>query len=1187
MLKKISLLLSFTALSFTAFAQPVEVVRVREEISLNEEWTTVMADSVGAYNGFELPSYDEKKWKKVEVPHNWEDYQGYRRMKHGNLHGYAWYRKSFNVDKRVKGKRYFLFFESVGSYATVWVNGKQIGKHAGGRTTFTLDVTDALKFDAKNLLAVRADHPSAIRDLPWVCGGCSPDWGFSEGSQPMGIFRPVTFVIASDLRIEPFGVHAWNDDKISEKEATIYVNTEVKNYSDAPRQFTVTTKLLSPDNQRVAMVDQRVKVAAGATVTVMQKLQNVQNPQLWSPESPKLYSIASEVSDGKKVLDSQTTMYGIRKISWPVGRNDGDGRFYINGKPFFINGICEYEHNMGKSHAFSDLFIDARVEQMRAAGFNSFRDAHQPHNFRYSYHWDRLGMPWWTQFSAQIWFDTPEFRNNFKALLRDWVKERRNSPAVVLWGLQNESKLPEDFAKECTNIIRELDPTASAQRKVTTCNGGVGTDWNVVQNWSGTYGGNPAVYGEELSKQLLNGEYGAWRSIDMHTEGEFNQKGPLSEDRMSQLMEMKVRLAESVKDKSCGQYLWVLTSHENPGRTQNGEGLREIDRLGPLNYKGLLTAWGEPVDAFYMYRANYAPKSEPMLYIAMHTWPDRWTEPGKKDSIVVYSNCDEVELWCDTLMVARQTRDGNGGIGTHFTFSGVDITTNLLRAYGFNKGSKNAVASDVALLHHLPQASHTDSMVIAPQNITQPALGYNYLYRVNCGGPDYTDINGNLWMADVHKASPDAWGSCSWTDDYPGLPPFYGSQRRTHDLIHGAYDPKLFQTFRYGQHKLRYEFPVPNGDYIVELYFAEPWYGKGGSMQCAGWRQFDVAVNGVTVIKDLDLWKTAGLNTAHKEVVDVKVANGAIEVSFPKVTSGQALISGIAIATQKSGVQPAKPSPQLITNLVAENKSQAQLWSVGAWMDTGDKLYADDEIGLSALPSNLYGTTYLRTPKVNADTTVVATFTLAADADVFIGIAARVGDKPAWMKDYNFTQSYVESANGTKYALYARRFVKGETVTLERNLSAVAPMYLVAAVHVTTLESASDLRPVERVEAEESKLTGKGVRKDRIRINDIVRLTDPLDDGVEFTFSVGVADTYNIAIRYMNQSDENIPMLIQIEDSNGIMMRNDQLSFKPTPDDKFKTLGTTTGTQINAGTYKLRLQNVGVAGMVLDYVEVQ
>jgi len=139
-------------------------------------------------------------------------------------------------------------------------------------------------------------------------------------------------------------------------------------------------------------------------------------------------------------------------------------------------------------------------------------------------------------------------------LLKEWVMERRNSPSIVLWGLQNESKLPKDFAEECSAIIRSLDPTASSQRLITTCNGGEGTDWDVPQNWTGTYGGNPATYQEDLKKQVLIGEYGAWRTLDLHAEGNFKQNGALSEDRMVQLLETKIRLAEQAKDSAAGHF---------------------------------------------------------------------------------------------------------------------------------------------------------------------------------------------------------------------------------------------------------------------------------------------------------------------------------------------------------------------------------------------------------------------------------------------------------------------------------------------------------------------------------------------------------------------------------------------------------------------------------------------------------
>ncbi|HJX70527.1 MAG TPA: glycoside hydrolase family 2 TIM barrel-domain containing protein, partial [Bacteroidales bacterium] len=588
---------------------------VRQDLLISNDWRTMANDSnQHACEGFEKPEYDDSDWYQVDLPHNWDRYEGYRRLKHGNRHGYAWYRKEFDVDKTNAGKRIFLWFEGVGSYATVWVNGKQAGYHAGGRTSFTIDITDYIHLGETNLLAVRADHPDSIRDLPWVCGGCSDEWGFSEGSQPMGIFRPVHLVITSLIRIEPFGVHVWNDTTVTLKSAIVHVEVEIKNHGTESGKISIQNRLVDAQGITVANNILETQIAGGQIKIIRPEPFLISDPILWSLENPYLYQMETSLIENAKVIDRVMTSYGIRWISWPIGKNADASQFLLNGKPVFINGTAEYEHNMGQSHAFSDEQIRTRAMQVKAAGFNAFRDAHQPHNLRYHEYWDSLGLLWWPQFAAHIWFDNAEFRENFKTLLKDWVKERRNSPSIILWGLENESILPTDFAKECADIIRELDPTASAQRLITTCNGGTGTDWNVVQNWSGTYGGDPYAYADEIQQQFLNGEYGAWRSIDLHSEGPFVQEGIPSEDRMSQLMETKVRLAESVRDKCCGQFNWLLTSHENPGRIQNGEGLRDIDRIGPANYKGLFTPWGEPLDAFYMYRANYVPKDkEPMV----------------------------------------------------------------------------------------------------------------------------------------------------------------------------------------------------------------------------------------------------------------------------------------------------------------------------------------------------------------------------------------------------------------------------------------------------------------------------------------------------------------------------------------------------------------------------------------------
>lgn len=1145
--------------------------QVRREISLNEGWRTVAHDTdQNFYTGFEAEGYKDADWKRVDVPHNWDTYHGYRRLLKGNRHGYAWYRKNFNVKPKSKQERYFLFFEGVGSYATVWLNGKKVGYHAGGRTTFTLDVTSVIRLNGTNTLAVRADHPDEIRDLPWVDGGGSEERGFSEGSQPMGIFRPVHLVVTNPVRIEPFGVHAWNDNKISAQSAKININVEVKNYGNTPKQLRIVNRLENRERKKVFETSTQKTIQPGSLQIIKEVSPQIINPHLWSIEDPYLYTIVTEVVDNGKVIDRLETPYGIRWISWPIGRASNDKRFFLNGKPVFINGIAEYEHLIGGSHAFSAEQIRSRVLQMKAAGYNSFRDAHQPHNLRYQEHWDRMGILLWTQMAAHIWFDNPEFKKNFKTLMRDWVKERRNSPSVVLWGLENESTLPESFARECTEIIREMDPTASSQRLVTTCNGGSGTDWDVPQNWTGTYGGDPKLYGEDVKRQVLIGEYGAWRTLDLHTEGPFDQNGVFSEDRMTQLMEMKVRLADSVKNEASGHYFWLFTSHDNPGRVQGGEGLRELDRIGPVNYKGLLTPWEEPLDVYYMFRSNYAPKdTDPMVYIVSHTWANRWKTPGIKDSITVYSNCDEVELFNDVngLSLGKRKR---GGIGTHFSWSKANIQYNVLYAVGYVNGK--AVARDYIVLNHLPKSPRFEEFHAGAQNLTAPKKNLNYLYRVNLGGPDYTDINGNVWKADRQQTSADTWGSNSWTKDFPGTPSFFASQRKTHDPIRGTKDWPLFQTFRYGRDKLNFDFPVPDGEYTVELYFNEPWLGTGGGLDCTGFRLFDVAVNGETYIKDLDIWKEAGHDGALKKTLKVKVRGGKLNISFPKVLSGQALISAIAIATSNKAVKPVAGAQALIQNFRAPSG-----WTLETWMDAGDKQYNGvEDAAFTALPPVMYGADWIRTSGVEGQ----ASFTLAEEADVFVALPEGQ-TLPSWLKDYEDTKTYLENSRTTnfKFKVYRKRFEKGQSVHIQSALTT-------AVLPATTLQPAFDLKKVETYKSHVAKFSSN-IKAGKVNEKDAVTFHKGSGEVLEFTFSVGVADTYSLTLRYANRTPKVMRAKLQLVMADGTLLKEEEVELTTSKPGKWNYLNGTSGSMINAGTYKYRVIAIDAEGLSVSALDVQ
>ncbi|MBD9058703.1 MAG: beta-galactosidase [Prevotella copri] len=794
----------------------------RQIVSLNQDWQVTFGKTSEDSITKKMGTF------RVNVPSNLDDYYGYRQLKHGNLHGTATYEKHFSVHKQT-GKRYFLQLEGVGTFATVKVNRKSYPKELVGRTSFTLDISDALR-EGDNVLNVKVEHPAMQTNNPWPCGGCSSEWGFSEGSQPFGIFRPVSLIETDEVRVEPFGVHVWNNEACD----SVFVDTEVKNYSDHEQTIEVISKLALSSGKTAFRQTGKITLKAGETQVVRHQAK-VSDAHLWSITDPYLYTLSSIIKREGKTIDDVATPFGIRTISWPVLRqkqaalrgdsaqmDKKDGRFYLNGSPVFINGTCDYEHLFGQSHAFSHEQIASRVKMMRQAGFNAFREAHQPHNLYYQQLLDEQGMLFWSQFSAHVWYDTSAFRKNFKRLLRRWIKERRNSPSVILWGIQNESVMPKDFTEECAAIIREMDPTAQTMRAITTCNGGEGSDWNVIQNWSGTYGGTADKYDEELKQpnQLLNGEYGAWRTLGfrssdaekLHAGDAKALSKAYTEDAFVSLLGKKAMLAESARDSVCGHFQWLFVSHENPGRVQPDEAYRRIDKVGPFNYKGLLTPWEQPTEGFYWYRNHYT-KVQP-----------------------------------DTL-----------------TPTAADRSRNLLK----------------------------------------PAEGYTYLYRLNCGGDAVTDSYGSEWEQD------DSVYSHSWAERF-GMNPFTASQGHITSRIHGLkssseashhaapHDAQLFQYFRWGRHALNYQFAVPDGEYRVELYFAEPWLGKheGAGIDCEGERIFDVAINDSVVVDDLDLWAEAGFAGACKKVVDIKVKGGLLTVSFPEVKVGEAIISAIAIAAK-------------------------------------------------------------------------------------------------------------------------------------------------------------------------------------------------------------------------------------------------------------------------------------------------
>lgn len=538
-------------------------LQAREVISLNDSWISICrpegrADSIVA--------------RHVVLPHNWNDYYGYRPgVKQADLFGSCRYERTFSVSTP-NNESVLLRLEGAGSYLTVYVNGQEVCKHQpAGMIVTTLDITPYLIAE-RNRLTIICDHPSQAQDLPWVS---DPAAGFGVTNMPFGLFRNVSLEVASAVRITPFGVHAWTNESLD----TLFVETEVRNYSNHPAECRLNTAFES------LMAHKSFMLGAQLTETILQKFAIKKfNLERWTLEKQKTYKVISQVMLGfQQVLaDRVDTEVGINRIKWPSRKADGTlsdplPRFFLNDQPVWINGTSEVEHNFGNGYAFTDEECARRIRVAKYMGFNLFSDFSAPHNLAYQQAIEAEGMLWYPQFSARVWHDTPEFRSNFKKLLTQWVKERRNSPAIILWGLQFENVMPADFVRECRDLIRQLDPRAS--RLVTTSSAKVpaskGADWHLAADdpLLPTYGfsrvaGDPASemkFCEQLHDEMLR----SWKN----------------------------------RYNTCGHIQDALFSYPTPGQPMVREQARDIDQVGPFSDHGIFTSFWEPTDAYYLYVA--------------------------------------------------------------------------------------------------------------------------------------------------------------------------------------------------------------------------------------------------------------------------------------------------------------------------------------------------------------------------------------------------------------------------------------------------------------------------------------------------------------------------------------------------------------------------------------------------------
>ena len=413
--------------------------QARERSSFDQGWRFLLADSAQMATA----EYNDTWWRLLDVPHDWaregDFFVGHPSGAGGGAlpGGIGWYRKTFTLSDYDSARdRYFLEFDGVYMNSTVYVNGEKVGHRPYGYSSFEYDITPYLR-QGENVVAVRVDN-SDQPNSRWY-SGC-------------GIYRHVWLTKTAPVHVAHWGVHADAREVKGKGRLDIAVTLE--------GQGTVANTLIAPDGRVVG----RSKGLRSAIT--------VSNPKLWSCETPYIYTLRTEVSSGGRVVDTYETTTGFRSF-----RFDPATGFWLNGKNFKLNGVCEH-HDFGcLGAALNEDALHRKLVKLKAMGVNSIRSSHNPPAPELLNMCDTMGLivmdesfDMWrrkkTQNDYARFFDEWHERDLADLILRD-----RNHPSILMWSIGNEvleqwsSAEADTLTLEQANLILNAGHDASTLAK--------------------------------------------------------------------------------------------------------------------------------------------------------------------------------------------------------------------------------------------------------------------------------------------------------------------------------------------------------------------------------------------------------------------------------------------------------------------------------------------------------------------------------------------------------------------------------------------------------------------------------------------------------------------------------------------------------------------------------------------------
>ena len=493
--------LFFTILLFSISCQESNDSQSHPRVTslFNEGWLFYRGDALSAAE----VSFEDQDWRELSLPHDWsiEDLPGTSSPLDSSaiggvstgffVGGTSWYRKHFSLTKRQKEQRLYIQFDGIYMNADVWLNGKHLGNHPYGYTSFGYDITDLVIQDDENVIAVEVKNEG--KNSRWYTGS--------------GIYRHVWLIATEKVYIPTWGVSI-TSPQVSQDSAGIQAKIELNNDSENAQKIMIHSSIFNVDGVLRSQTKNIISLETASSTEITQEFE-IERPKLWSTENPNLYNMVTQLLIDDKIVDEVQNTFGIRSLEFSI-----DKGFLLNGKPTLLKGGCMHHGNGPLGSAAYDRAEERRVELMKASGFNAIRCAHNPPSTAFLDACDRLGVMvideafdmWQKQKNPEdyhLYFDDWWQKDIASMVLRD-----RNHPSIIMWSTGNE--IPERGQAEgvatsemLTNFIKSIDTT----RPVTSAVNGLNPDKDPYFATLDISGYNYAAGGDHLKKSIYHEDH--------------------------------------------------------------------------------------------------------------------------------------------------------------------------------------------------------------------------------------------------------------------------------------------------------------------------------------------------------------------------------------------------------------------------------------------------------------------------------------------------------------------------------------------------------------------------------------------------------------------------------------------------------------------------------------------------------